>query len=212
MKKYFFTLILVVCALMGKADADDKLYLYIECSEGQECIDVAYHFGKEESVLKIPEQVLTKESIQSVTFRTIFEERTLDIELKKESATRLSEITRKNKGKNLIVVFNNEIIDILNLQRPITNGKFALLYGSKPFWADAPLFKDLVDKSSMVQTHNYRIIMSIAWAFFIASWIIILLPKLKKKSAPDQIWVPGNQHYEANKNYEACKSTLNKTG
>ena len=187
MKKYLFTLFFIVCVYPWIVNADDNLFLYTECSEGQECIDVFHSYGKKESVHKLPALVLTKESIKSATFYILTEGRLLDIELKNEPAAKLDEITRKNKDKNFIFAYNDKIVESWNFQAPVTNGKISLFYGISPMWDNMPILKDWVEKSVTVQAKNFRIVMIITLIFLIASWSFVLLAKLKKEPAPDPI-------------------------
>ena len=67
MKLRIIALFFLLSALLGSATADDRLYFHIECSPGQNCVDLAYGYGKTESVLATPAQVLGKGDIKSAS-------------------------------------------------------------------------------------------------------------------------------------------------
>jgi hypothetical protein len=180
MKFHIFALFFLILALLGSAVADDRLYLHIECSPGQQCIDLAYDNGKKESVLATPAQVLGKADIKSA--RVLMDRNSkpsLHIELEKEAAEKFGKITSENIGKRLMVIFDNKILSAPTVKAPITGGN-AMIDGASPFWEKSPWLQELIKDSHKAGGHSIMIYAIIALAVSIAALVFILLPRLRR--------------------------------
>jgi hypothetical protein len=184
MKFQFFVLFFLAHALLGSANADDKMYLYVECSPGQKCIDLAYDNGKIESVLATPAQVVAKADIKSANVQTSEDARqSLNIELSKEAAEKFEKITRENLGKKIMVVLDNKILIAPTVREPITNGKIMITsrYGEHdPFWEKVPWLQDLIKDSYNANSRSILTYVIIASAVSISAIVFILLPRVRR--------------------------------
>jgi hypothetical protein len=184
MKFQIFALFFLVHALSGSANADDKLYFYIECSPGQRCIDLAYNNGKKESVLATPAQVLARADIKSASVQMGGNsQQSLNIELGKEAAKKFEKITRENIGKKIMVVLDNRILTAPTVHEPITVGRIMLWsgYGEHgPFWEKVPWLHDLIKDSYRASGRSVMIYVIIALAISISAFVFILLPRMRR--------------------------------
>lgn len=184
MKFHIFALFFLVHALWGRANADDKLYLYIECSPGQKCIDLAYDNGKTESVLATPAQVMARADIKSASVQVGVDIRqSLNIELRKEAAKKFEKITRDNIGKKLMVVLDNKILMAPTVREPITVGRVMISSGygeHNPFWEKVPWLQDLIKDSYRASLRSVMIYVIIALAVSISAFVFILLPRMRR--------------------------------
>jgi len=177
----FASFFFLVHALLGSANADDKLYFYIECSPGQKCIDLAYDNGKKESVLATPAQVLARSDIKSVSVQMGGDTRqSLSIELGKEAAKKFEKITGENIGKKLVVVLDNKILTAPTVNEPITVGRIMIWGGHGPFWEKVPWLQDLIKDSYRASGRSVMIYVIIALAVSISAFVFILLPRMRR--------------------------------
>jgi hypothetical protein len=184
MKFQVFVLFFLAYVLLGSANADDKMYLYVECSPGQKCIELAYDNGKVESVLSVPAQVVAKADVKSAKVQTSEDARqSLNIELGKEAAEKFEKITRENIGKKIIVVLDNKILIAPTVREPITNGKIMITgrYGEHdPFWEKVPWLQDLIKDSYDASSRSILTYVIIASAVSISAIVFILLPRVRR--------------------------------
>jgi hypothetical protein len=184
MKFRVFVLFFLAYVLLGSANADDKMYLYVECSPGQKCIDLAYDNGKVESVLSVPAQVVAKADVKSAKVQTSEDARqSLNIELGKEAAEKFEKITGENIGKKIIVVLDNKILIAPTVREPITNGKIMITgrYGEHdPFWEKVPWLQDLIKDSYSASSRSILTYVIIASAVSISAIVFILLPRVRR--------------------------------
>lgn len=184
MKFQIFALFFLVHALLGSANADDKLYFYIECSPGQKCIDLAYDNGKKESVLATPAQVLARADIKSASVQMgVGAPQSLNIELGKEAAKKFEKITGENIGKKIMVVFDNKILTAPTVNAPISGPRIMISggYGEHgPFWEKAPWLQDLIKDSYRASGRSVMIYVIIALAISISALVFILLPRMRR--------------------------------
>jgi hypothetical protein len=181
MKLRILGLCLLFIALLGRAYADDRLYLHLECSQGQKCIELAYDNGRMESVVAEPELVLAKEDVQSASVQMAANTaQPLQIELGKEASQRLQKITGENIGKRLMVVFDNKILIAPTVNMSITNGKIAINGGNGeqgPFWKKAPWLEDLIRSSQKASGRSVIIYAMIALAASLSAFVFVLRPR-----------------------------------
>lgn len=184
MKFQVFVLFFLAYVLLGSANADDRMYLYVECSPGQKCIDLAYDNGKIESALAVPAQVVAKADVKSAKVQTSEDARqSLNIELGKEAAEKFEKITRENIGKKIIVVLDNKILIAPTVREPITNGKIMITgrYGEHdPFWEKVPWLQDLIKDSYNASSRSILTYVIIASAVSISAVVFILLPRVRR--------------------------------
>jgi hypothetical protein len=184
MKFQVFVLFFLAYVLLGSANANDKMYLYVECSPGQKCIELAYDNGKVESVLSVPAQVVAKADVKSAKVQTSEDARqSLNIELGKEAAEKFEKITRENIGKKIIVVLDNKILIAPTVREPITNGKIMITgrYGEHdPFWEKVPWLQDLIKDSYDASSRSILTYVIIASAVSISAIVFILLPRVRR--------------------------------
>jgi hypothetical protein len=191
MKFQIFTFLFLFHALLGSANADEKLYLYLECSPGQKCIDLACDNGKVESVLATPAQVMARADFKSASVRMGADiRRSLDIELGKEAAKKFEKITRDNIGRKLMVVLDNKILIAPTIREPITVGKIMISGGAgpnDPFWEKVPWLQDLIKDSYRTSLRSVLVYVIIALAASISAFVFILLPRMRptRHSSPE---------------------------
>jgi hypothetical protein len=177
-KSFYLALIFIIFTFLGTAGADDKLYLYTVCSGGQGCIEIAYDNGVKESVQADPWLVLSKNNIRSAFVRRSggFERRiSLDMALDKEVSAKIT----KNFGRELIFVFNNNIIDSPSI-RSIAGTAFISFRQWGPLLEKAPWLKDLVEESynSNVGRTVYIYVIS-SLGIILAAFILVFFPRNK---------------------------------
>ena len=186
MKFKMFALISLFLALLGIANADDKIYFYIECSAEQQCIDLAYGDGKTASVLATPLQALERADIRSASVQmSANSPQSLNIELSEEASRKFEKITGENVGKRLMVVFDNRILNTPTINAPIGGGKIMISGGSgekRPFWEKAPWLQNLVKDSYQASGRSLMIYVIIALAMAISAFVFVLLPRIKRTS------------------------------
>ena len=183
MKFRVLALFLLIHPLLGRAKADDRLYFYIECSQGQQCIEMAYANGKTESVLAVPAQVLARGDLQSASVQTGGNAQSLNMELSSEASAKLEKITGDNLGKKLIVVFDNRILTAPTIVQPIASRKITI--GNGPggqglFWEKAPWLQDLIKDSYKAGGRSVMIYGIIALAVAVFALIFVLLPRMRR--------------------------------
>ncbi len=145
MKFRVFALFFVICALWGIANANDKISFYLECSQGQKCIDFAYENGKKVSALQTPAQEVTKADIQSAIVNAGGNALpSLTIELSKEASEKFGKITGENIGKKLIVILNDKVLTAPTINAPITSRKIIISGEAGSFWEKTPWLQEVI--------------------------------------------------------------------
>jgi hypothetical protein len=184
MKLRIFALFFSLGVLSGNAKADDRLYFHIECSQGQNCMDLAYGNGKTESVLVTPAQVLGKSDIKSASVeidRSV--PQGVNIELSEEASKKFEKITGENIGKRLMVVFDNKILTAPTIHAPIADRRIMISKGSSGqdlFWQKAPWLQDLVKDSNRAGGRSAMIYVAVAAAILISALVFVVLPRRRK--------------------------------
>jgi hypothetical protein len=181
MRFHLFVLFLLFLASTVNAATNDALYLYLECSPGQACINVPYGDNGEKSVLATPVLVLGKADIKSASVQTYQDAgMAINFELHKEAADALGKVTGENIGKKLAVVFHNKILIDPTIRASIENGKIKVDGGKDPFWKDAPWLQDLINDSYKTSGRSVMTYVIIALAVSFAAFVFILLPRMRR--------------------------------
>jgi hypothetical protein len=181
MRFHIFVLFLLCLASTAIAATDDALYLYLECSPGQACIDLPHRADGKISVLATPALVLGKADVKSASIQT-YEDAgmAINFELRKEAADAFGKVTGENIGKKLAVVFHNKILIDPTIRESIGGGKIKIDGGKDPFWKEAPWLQDLIKDSYRSSWRSVMVYVLVALAVSIAAFIFILLPRMKR--------------------------------
>jgi hypothetical protein len=186
MKFKIFALFFLIHALLGSARADDRLHLYLECSQGSQCINLAYASGKTDSVQATPALVLAGDNVKSAIVQTGAEtQQFLELELGKEASTKLETVTGENIGKRLMVVFDNKILIAPTILEPIAGPKLRVGRGSEgqePFWKRAPWLQHLIRDSYKESGRSVMVYLAIAIAVLISVFAFVLWSRIKRTS------------------------------
>jgi len=200
MKFQIFPFFLLFTALLGKAKADDRLYFYIECSPGQQCIDLAYETGKTASVAATPAQVLGRGDLKSAkvqmagaapqAIKKLDKEAGqkfdvnlgLTIELSEEASKKFERMTGQNIGRKLMVVFDNRILTAPTINQAVTGRMLLISGGRGPFWEKAPWLQDLIKNSQDSSARSILSYVIIALAVSVTALVIVLLPRMRRTS------------------------------
>ena len=181
MKFHIFVLFLLCLVSTVNAATDDALYLYLECSPGQTCIDLPYDNYGTISVLAAPALTLGKADFKSASVQTYEDARmAINFELHKEAADVFEKVTGKNIGKKLAVVFHNKILTTPTIRESIEGGKIKIDGGKDPFWKEAPWLKDLIKDSYRTSRRSVMVYVIVALAVSISVFVFILLPRMKR--------------------------------
>jgi hypothetical protein len=180
MRTRILALFFLIQILLGIANAEDKIKLYIECTPGQQCIDLAYENGIKESVLSTPAQELGKADIKSANVQLGKDgQQGLAIELDKEAARKIEKITGDNIGGKIVVVFNDKILIAPIVQTPISGGRILISEHGR-FWEKTPWLQDLIKNSYQESGRQRMIFAIIAIVVVIAALLFILISRMKK--------------------------------
>jgi hypothetical protein len=189
MKSHILALLFLILVLVGNAAADDRLYLYPECSPGKQCIGLSYGDGKTETVLATPALVLAKAEVIAASIRMDAGiPKALSIELSEEASKEFEKITRENIGKKLMVVFENEILIAPTINSAITDRRIMITRGSGkqlPFWERAPWLQEIIKESSRAGGRSVMVYVVVAAAAMISAFAFILLPRMKHAHQSD---------------------------
>jgi len=184
MKYWIFTLYFLMHALLASVHADDGLYFYLECSPGQDCIQLAYGNGKTESVQAAPVQVLARADIQSASIQQGEGiPLSLKIKLRKEASAAFEKITGENIGKKLLVVFDNKILNTPTINAPIADPVIIIGSGydeQGPFWKRASWLQDLIKDSNRARGRSIMIYGIVALVVLLAAFAFVLLPRMRR--------------------------------
>lgn len=181
MKSQIFAFSLIFCALMGMANADDKLYFYIECSPGLKCIALAFANGGKESVVATPALALSRAEIESASVQMAGNTpQSLRIELTKEASEKLEKITRGNVGKKLYVVLGDTILTAPTIQAPVTSRSIVISSQLGAFWEKVPWLQALIKDSVLARADSVVMHVIIALAVSISAFAFVLLPRRKR--------------------------------
>jgi hypothetical protein len=180
MRFHVFVLFLLCLASTANAATADALYLYLECSPGQTCIDLPHGDSGRLSLLATPALVLGKADFKSASLQT-YEGTQMAVlfELQKQSADAFGRVTGANIGKKLAVVFHNKILTAPTIRESIGGGKIRLDGGKDPFWRQAPWLQDLIDDSYRASRRSVMVYVFVALAIAISAFFFILLPRIK---------------------------------
>jgi hypothetical protein len=191
MKSRIFSLLFLILVLVGSAMADDRLYLYPECSPGQQCMELAYGDGKTESVLATPALILGKAEITAANVQMDANiPRSLNIELSEGASKKFEKITGENVGKKLMVVFDNMILTAPTVHAPITARSIMISPGAgkqNPFWERAPWLQELIKESGKAGGRSVMIYVIVALAALIVTFAFILMPPMKRTHQTDAV-------------------------
>jgi hypothetical protein len=181
MRFHIFVLFLLCLASTVNAAADDALYLHLECSPGQACINLPYRDNGEISVLATPALMLGKADVKLASVQT-YEDAQMAIifELHKEAAGVFEKVTGENIGKKLAVVFHDKILTAPTIRESIGGGKIKLDGGKDPFWKEAPWLQDLIMDSYKTNGRSVMVYVIVALAVSISAFVFILLPRMKR--------------------------------
>jgi hypothetical protein len=181
MRFHIFVLFLLYLASTVNAASDNALYLYLECSRGQACIDLPYSNNGKTSVLATPALVLGKADVKSASVQT-YEDAGMAVifELHKEAADAFGKVTGENIGKKLAVVFHNKILIAPTIRESIGGGKIKIDGGKDPFWKEAPWLQDLIKDSYKTSRRSVMVYVIVALAVAISAFVFILLPRMKR--------------------------------
>ncbi len=186
MKFHIFALLFLFSALLGTAKADDRVYFYLQCSQGQTCMDLADQDGKRESVLATPAQMLGRGDIESAIVQKGGDTQpSLALELSKEASRKFEKITEENIGKKLMVVLDNKILAAPTINAPIRDPKIKLTIFSRRndlFWEKVPWLQDLVKQSYKSGGRPVMIYMIVTLGIAISAFAFVLVPRLKRTS------------------------------
>jgi hypothetical protein len=181
MRFHILVLLLLCLASSVNAATDNALYLHLECSTGQACIDLPHDDNGKMSVLATPALVLGKADFKSASVQT-YEPAQMAIllELHKEAADVFGKVTGENIGKKLAVVFHDKILTAPTIRDSIGGGKIKIDGGKNPFWKEAPWLQDLIEDSYKTSGRSVMVYFIIALAVSISAFVFILLPRMKR--------------------------------
>ena len=181
MRFHVFVLFLLCLASAVNAATDDALYLRLECSPGQACIDIPHGNHGKLSLLATPALVLGKADFKSASVQT-YEEAQMAIifELHKEAADVFEKVTGSNIGKKLAVVFHDQILTAPTIRESIGGGKIKIDGGKDPFWLKAPWLQELIKDSYKTSRRSVMVYVMVALAVSFAAFVFILLPRMKR--------------------------------
>ncbi len=180
MRFHVFALFFLLLASMGYAAADDALYLYLECANGQACIDLPSRNSGKMSVLATPALVLGNADFKSASVETYEAARmAILLEFHKTAADVFEKVTGENIGKKLAVVFHGKILTSPTIRESIRGGKIKIDGGRDPFWNEAPWLKDLIENSYATSRRSVMAYVIAALAVSILAFAFILLPRMK---------------------------------
>jgi hypothetical protein len=188
MKYHIIALLFMFCILLGAAVADDSLYLYLQCSPGQPCIDLALKDGTTESFLAAPALVLGGADVKSASVKPgVNAPQSLIIELGEAAAGKFEKITGENVGKKIAVVFENKILIAPTIQSPIRGGTLTIYSAQDSFWERAPWLQNLIKGSYRESSQSVTVYVIIAVAVLISIFIFVLLPRMRRnrESSPE---------------------------
>ena len=182
MRFHIFVLFLLCLASTVNAATGDALYLHLECSPGQACINLPYGNNGKQSVLATPALVLGKADLKSARVQTYEDARmAIILELHQEAADVFGKVTGENVGKKLAVVFHDKILTSPTIRESIGGGKIKIDGGGKdPFWREAPWLQDLIEDSYKTSGRSVIVYVLVALAVSIAGFVFILLPRIKR--------------------------------
>lgn len=181
MRFNLFALFLLFLALTANAAANDALYLYLECSPGQTCINLPDKDRDEISGQTPPAMVLEKADFKSASVQTYEDARmAINFELKKDAAETFEKITGENIGKRLLVVFHNKILIAPTIRASIGGGKIKIDGDKNPFWQEAPWLQKLIKESYETSGHSVMVYVIVALAVSISAFAFILLPRMRR--------------------------------
>ncbi len=185
-------LFFLLSAFPASTATDASLCFYLECSPGQQCIDLAYDDnGKTESVVATPVQVLGRVDLESARVQVNANiPQALEIELSREASRKFEKITGDNIGKRLMVVFDNKILTAPTINARISERRLTIYAGRSqqgPFWERAPWLQDLIRGSAIAGSRSILIYVVIALAASISAFIFVVLPRMRKtrESGPE---------------------------
>jgi len=177
-------LLFMVWPLLGVARADDRIYFHVECSAGQQCIDLDYYHnaGKTEAVVAIPAQVLGRADVESARIQKgVNERQSLSIELSRDASNKFEEITRENIGKRIMVVFDGKILTAPTINQPITGRNLTLhTVSGEAFWQKIPWLQDLINESHAAGNRSIIIYVIVALAACLSAFAFVVLPRMKR--------------------------------
>lgn len=188
MRSYIFVLFILYLASTVNAATDNALYLHLECSTGQACIDLPYRDTGKMSVLATPALMLAKADFKSASVQTYeTAQMAILLEFHKEAADVFEKITGENVGKKLAVVFHDKILTAPTIRESIRGGKIKIDGGKDPFWNEAPWLKDLIEHSYKASGRSVMVYVIVALAVSILAFAFILLPRMKRshQSVPE---------------------------
>jgi hypothetical protein len=181
MRFHIFVLFLLCLASAVTAATDDALYLYLECSPGQACINLAYGDNGKQSVLATPALALQKSDFKSARVQTYDDAgMAILLELQKESADVFGKVTGSNIGKKLAVVFHDKVLTAPTIRESIRGGKIKIDGGKDPFWKEALWLQDLINESYNTSGRSVMTYVVVALAVSFAAFVFILLPRMKR--------------------------------
>ena len=181
MRFHIVALFLLFLASTVNAATDNALYLHLECSNGQACIDLPYRDHGKLSVLATPALVLGKSDFKSASVQTYeAAQMAILLEFNKETADVFGKVTGENIGKKLAVVFHDKILTAPTIRESIGGGKIKIDGGKDPFWKEAPWLKDLIEDSYKTSGRSVMIYVIVALAVSFAAFVFILLPRMKR--------------------------------
>jgi hypothetical protein len=181
MRFHIFVLFLMCLASTVNAAADSALYLHLECSAGQACIDLPYRDNGKMSVLATPALVLGKADFKSASVQTYeAAQMAILLELRKEAADVFGKVTGENIGKKLAVVFHDKILTAPTIRESIGGGIIKIDGGKDPFWKEAPWLKELIEDSYKTSGRSVMVYVIVALAVSILAFVFILLPRMKR--------------------------------
>ena len=182
MKFQIFALLILFHILLGNAKADDRIYLYLQCSQGQTCVDLADEDGNKESVLATPAQVLGRGDIESAVVQKAGNTSpSLNIELSKEASQKFEKITGENIGRKLMVVLDNKVLTAPTINMPISGPKITLsTRHNDRFWEKVPWLYDLVKDTYKSGGRPVMIYAIVALAAAISACAFVLWPRWRR--------------------------------
>jgi hypothetical protein len=181
MRFHIFVLLLLCLASTVNAATDNALYLHLECSTGQACIDLPYRDSGKMSVLATPALVLGKADFKSASVQTYTAaQMAILLEFHKEAADVFGKVTGENIGKRLAVVFHDTILTAPTIRESIRGGKIKIDGGKDPFWKEAPWLKDLIEDSYKMSGRSVMVYVIVALAVSILAFVFIILPRMKQ--------------------------------
>lgn len=189
MKSRIFVLLFLVLALFRTSYADNWIYLHIECSQGQQCVDFAGDNGQKASVVAIPAMAIAKADITSASIQgSSSASRALNIKLSEEAAKRLEKITGENIGSRLMVIFDGKILIAPRINAPIADRNIVIANtygGNAAFWENSPWLRDLIQRSNKTDGSLVLIYAILILAISTAAFVFILMPRIRRTRRTD---------------------------